>query len=50
MELGKSALRTIGIRGRYQVEARHYFPWKDFAFLGYVTTTSGEAAKGEGDA
>lgn len=46
MELGKSALRTIGIGGRYQVSASQYFPWKDFAFIGYVATTSGEAAKG----
>jgi thermostable 8-oxoguanine DNA glycosylase len=39
-ELGRSALRMIGVRGRYMVEARPYFPWKDIAFIGYVARSS----------
>ena len=29
MELGKSALRLIGIRGQFRVQALIYHPWRD---------------------
>ena len=35
-KLGKSALRLIGVRGRFVVYAKHYLPWYDSACLGYV--------------
>lgn len=35
IELGKAALRMLGIRGRYVVNAIRYYPWLDPAFLGY---------------
>ena len=36
MELGKTALRLIGVRGRFQVQALRYSPWKDWAFAGFI--------------
>ena len=36
MELGKTALRLIGVRGRFQVQALRYAPWKDWAFAGFI--------------
>jgi hypothetical protein len=36
VELGKRALRLIGIGGRYQVSARPYSPLADYEFHGYV--------------
>ena len=35
-ELGKSALRLIGVRGRFVVNAKPYYPWLDGALNGYV--------------
>jgi hypothetical protein len=35
VELGKSALRMLGIRGRYVVNASRYYPWLDTALQGY---------------
>jgi len=35
-ELGKSALRLLGVRGRYVVNAKVYYPWLDTALQGYV--------------
>lgn len=29
MELGKTALRLIGIRGQFRVQALIYHPWRD---------------------
>jgi hypothetical protein len=26
----------VGIKGRFQVSARNYYPWKDIAFIGYI--------------
>jgi hypothetical protein len=34
-ELGKAALRMLGIRGRYVVNAMRYYPWGDPAFFRY---------------
>ena len=36
MELGKSALRLIGVRGRFRVQAVPYAPWNDWAFAGFI--------------
>jgi hypothetical protein len=36
IELGRRALRLIGVRGRFQVSASPYSPLRDLAFLGYV--------------
>ena len=36
MELGKSALRLIGVRGRFRVQVVPYAPWKDWAFAGFI--------------
>lgn len=36
VELGRRALRLIGVRGRFQVSASQYSPLRDIAFLGYV--------------
>ena len=35
-DLGRRALRLIGVRGRFQVSASRYCPLRDLAFLGYV--------------
>ncbi len=35
-ELGKTALRLIGVRGRFVVNAKPYYPWFDPAMLGYI--------------
>jgi hypothetical protein len=40
-ELGRKALRLIGIRGRYQVSASPYSPLRDIAFLGFVVRCEG---------
>lgn len=37
MELGKRALRMTGVRGSYRVSAMRYFPWLDFAMVGFVS-------------
>ena len=37
MELGKRALRMTGVRGSYRVSATRYFPWLDFAMVGFVS-------------
>jgi len=39
-ELGKSALRLIGVRGRFVVNARHYLPWYDPAMAGFIGFSS----------
>jgi hypothetical protein len=36
VELGRRALRLIGVRGRFRVSASLYSPLRDVAFLGYV--------------
>lgn len=36
IELGKTALRLIGVRGRFNVQASRYAPWKDWAFSGFI--------------
>jgi hypothetical protein len=36
VELGRRALRMIGVRGRFQVSASEYSPLRDMDFLGYV--------------
>lgn len=36
LALGKSALRLIGVRGRFVVNVSPYYPWLDVAFQGYV--------------
>jgi len=36
MELGKRALRLIGIRGSFRVSASRYDPLRDLAFKGFV--------------
>lgn len=36
MELGKTALRLIGVRGRFCVQAVPYAPWTDWAFAGFI--------------
>lgn len=36
VELGRSALRMLGVRGRYVVNARPYHPWHDISFLGFI--------------
>lgn len=36
IELGRKALKIIGIKGRYQVEAIRYSPLHDLAFVGYI--------------
>ena len=36
MELGKTALRLIGIRGQFRVQALRYFPWRDWRFAGFI--------------
>lgn len=35
IELGKAALRMLGVRGRYVVNASRYYPWLDLALDGY---------------
>lgn len=35
-DLGRRALRIVGVRGRYQVSASLYSPLRDFAFVGYI--------------
>lgn len=35
-ELAKSALRLIGVRGRFVVNVKPYLPWYDSAFVGYI--------------
>lgn len=35
-EIGKTALRQIGISGRFVVNVRPYRAWRDLAFLGYI--------------
>ena len=39
MELGKTALRLIGIRGQFRVQALRYFPWRDWRFAGFIQRT-----------
>ena len=39
-ELGKSALRVIGVRGRFVVNVRHYLPWFDSAMAGFIGFSS----------
>jgi len=34
-ELGKRALRMIGVRGRYTVKVSQYFPWLDPVLSGH---------------
>ena len=46
MQLGRRALRLIGVRGSFQVSASQYFPWKDLAFAGFVSQVAGSPAKG----
>jgi hypothetical protein len=46
MELGRRALRLIGVRGSFQVSASQYFPWRDLAFSGFVSQVAGSPAKG----
>lgn len=36
IELGRRALRLIGVRGRFNVDARPYRPERDFEFAGYI--------------
>jgi hypothetical protein len=36
IEIGKSALRMLGVRGRYVVNASRYYPWLDRKLAGYV--------------
>ena len=36
VELGKTALRLIGVRGRFRVQAVRYSPLNDWAFAGFV--------------
>jgi hypothetical protein len=43
-ELGKSALKLIGIRGKFNVSAAQYFPWRDIAFLNYIARSCDEPA------
>jgi len=50
--IGKSALRMLGVRGRYDVRARRYYPWFDPALRGFVgvctdvpETTFGESRR-----
>ena len=35
--IGKLALRLIGIRGRYVVNASRYYPWFDRKLAGFVS-------------
>jgi hypothetical protein len=35
-ELGRTALRMLGIRGRYVVNAMLYYPCNDMDFFGYL--------------
>lgn len=35
-DLGKRALRMLGVRGRYSVKVSRYFPWLDPAISGHV--------------
>jgi len=35
-ELGKSALRLLGVRGRFVLNARQYFPWYVPAMAGFM--------------
>jgi hypothetical protein len=35
-ELGETALRMLGVRGRYVVNASVYYPWLDRELHGYV--------------
>lgn len=39
-ELGKTALRMLGVRGRYVVNAHRYYPWFDHLTAGYVCFAS----------
>jgi hypothetical protein len=36
IDLGKRALKMIGVRGRFLVSASIYRPERDIAFLGYI--------------
>jgi hypothetical protein len=36
VDLGRRALRLVGVRGRFQVSASQYSPLGDLAFIGYV--------------
>lgn len=36
IDLGRSALRLIGVRGRFNVEAVAYDPSSDWAFSGFI--------------
>lgn len=36
IDLGRRALRLIGIKGRYQVSVRQWSPLQDFDFHSYV--------------
>jgi hypothetical protein len=38
--LGKSALRVIGIRGRFVVNVSPYYPWCDSALQGFLGYSS----------
>jgi hypothetical protein len=38
-ELGKSALRLIGVRGKFLTEASRYYPWLDRELTGFVQYT-----------
>lgn len=37
VDLGRRALKIIGVRGRYQVSASPYSPLRDSAFCGYLS-------------
>lgn len=41
IELGRSALRLIGVRGRFLVEATPYYPQRDWAFSGFISKGCG---------
>ena len=46
LELGKRALRLIGVRGSFRVSASRYDPLRDLAFSGFVSQVAGSPAKG----
>ena len=41
IELGRAALRLIGVRGRFNVEAVAYDPSSDWAFSGFIRKVGG---------
>ena len=41
VDLGRSALRLIGVRGRFNVDAIPYSPLGDWAFSGFIRKVGG---------